>query len=175
MTYPQEYIQYLVYFHGSRDYFECHEVLEELWKKDKKEDRKKHWPGLIQVAVSLYHQRRGNLRGAQKVMQNAIQILEAEETALQSLDLHYESLIDLLTKRHSEIVKGKSYTSLELPIMSNELLEICKLECEKLNSTWGEHSDLSNEYIVHKHLLRDRSDVLTTREHAIKKREDRYS
>lgn len=175
MTYPEKYIQYLVYFHGLRDYFECHEVLEDLWKEDKKEERKRHWPGLIQVAVALYHQRRGNLRGAQKVMQNAIQILKAEEAALQSLSLHYESLMDVLTKRHNEIVEGKSYTSLELPIMSDELLELCKLECAKLNCTWGEESNLSNEYIVHKHLLRDRSEILKTREHARKKREDRYS
>ncbi len=34
MMYPNAYLDYLVYFHGHRDYFECHEVLEEYWKKD---------------------------------------------------------------------------------------------------------------------------------------------
>lgn len=51
--YPKAYIDYLVYFHGLRDYFECHEVLEEHWKKDDKAERKKYWVGLIQIAVAL--------------------------------------------------------------------------------------------------------------------------
>ena len=33
MVYPEAYIEYLMYFHGNRDYFECHEVLEEYWKE----------------------------------------------------------------------------------------------------------------------------------------------
>ncbi|PAD68333.1 hypothetical protein CHH83_14265, partial [Bacillus sp. 7586-K] len=32
--YDQEYIDFLVHFHCDRDYFECHEILEEHWKKD---------------------------------------------------------------------------------------------------------------------------------------------
>lgn len=31
--YPAEYLEYLVYFHADRDYFECHEILEEYWKE----------------------------------------------------------------------------------------------------------------------------------------------
>ncbi|MEH7501602.1 DUF309 domain-containing protein, partial [Neobacillus drentensis] len=27
--YPTEYIQFLAHFHGDRDYFECHELLED--------------------------------------------------------------------------------------------------------------------------------------------------
>ena len=35
--YSQAYIDYLVHFHGDRDYFECHELLEEHWKKTKED------------------------------------------------------------------------------------------------------------------------------------------
>ena len=31
--YPEAYTDYLCYFHGARDYFECHEVMEEYWKE----------------------------------------------------------------------------------------------------------------------------------------------
>ena len=27
VNYPEAYIEYLTYYHGARDYFECHEVL----------------------------------------------------------------------------------------------------------------------------------------------------
>ena len=30
MEFPLKYIDFLVHFHGDRDYFECHEILEEL-------------------------------------------------------------------------------------------------------------------------------------------------
>lgn len=36
--YPEAYIEYLAEFHGSRDYFECHELLEEHWKKTLREN-----------------------------------------------------------------------------------------------------------------------------------------
>lgn len=31
--YPTAYIKYLFHFHTDRDYFECHELLEEHWKQ----------------------------------------------------------------------------------------------------------------------------------------------
>lgn len=52
--YPKAYIEYLVHFHSDRDYFECHEILEEHWKQD---GRNKGWLVLIQTAVAFYHYR----------------------------------------------------------------------------------------------------------------------
>ncbi len=74
--YPTEYIQFLIHFHGDYDYFECHEILEEYWKTKPRGNRDDYLVGLIQVAVSLYHQRRTNWNGATKMMKSAITILE---------------------------------------------------------------------------------------------------
>ena len=46
-------------------YFETHEVLELAWRATPPGDRKQFLQGLIQLAVSLEHWRRGNPRGAQ--------------------------------------------------------------------------------------------------------------
>ncbi|WP_260405419.1 DUF309 domain-containing protein, partial [Paenibacillus sp. 598K] len=63
--YPDDYIQYLIEFHVTRDYFECHELLEEYWKEQPGDDPfYDTWVGLIQIAVSQYHHRRSNHRGA---------------------------------------------------------------------------------------------------------------
>ena len=61
MNFPQKYIEYLVHFHGDRDYFECHEILEEYWKKIDNGNKESIWVGLIQLAVANYHHRRKNL------------------------------------------------------------------------------------------------------------------
>ena len=39
MSYEPLYVAYLVYFNRDRDYFECHEVLEELWLERERDRR----------------------------------------------------------------------------------------------------------------------------------------
>lgn len=47
-----------------RQWFECHEVLEALWRELPRGPGRDYVQGLIQLAVSLEHWRRGNPRGA---------------------------------------------------------------------------------------------------------------
>jgi uncharacterized protein len=71
--YPDLYIQFLYYFNILRDYYECHEVLEELWLE---EGRDPLWQGLLQIAVGLYHFRNENINGARKLLRAALDKLE---------------------------------------------------------------------------------------------------
>lgn len=73
--YPDAYIRYLAEFHGTRDYFECHEILEEYWKEHPGDEQAQLWHGLIQIAVGQYHLRRGNREGARKMLRSAWQRL----------------------------------------------------------------------------------------------------
>ncbi|QWU18078.1 hypothetical protein SAMN04487895_11588 [Paenibacillus sophorae] len=68
MGYEPLYVAYLIYFNRDRDYFECHEVLEELWLS---KDRDPLYKALLQVAVGLYHYRNGNARGAIIMLEGA--------------------------------------------------------------------------------------------------------
>lgn len=57
------------YFEGLRlfsagDWFEAHEVLEALWREQPAGEGRLFLQGLIQLAVSLEHWRRGNARSA---------------------------------------------------------------------------------------------------------------
>jgi predicted metal-dependent hydrolase len=72
-TYEPLYIDYLIYFNRDQDYFECHEVLEELWLE---RDRDSLYKGLLQIAVGLYHFRNGNLRGGMMMLQSSVDLLE---------------------------------------------------------------------------------------------------
>jgi hypothetical protein len=54
-----------------RHWFECHEVLELLWRETPRGRTRDFLQGLIQLAVSLEHWRRGNPRGAAGQWQKA--------------------------------------------------------------------------------------------------------
>ncbi|MBN8208049.1 DUF309 domain-containing protein [Bacillus sp. NTK071] len=162
--YSDAYIEYLVHFHGLRDYFECHEILEEHWKEDPRGKRKLHWVGLIQVAVGLYHHRRNNFTGAERMIANAMRIITSERTELEKLSIDVDQLLLDLSHEHHLINSKAPYAGFEIPIVSNELLEKCRARCTELGCKYGDSSDLSNADLVHRHSRRDRSDVLEERD-----------
>jgi uncharacterized protein len=49
------------------EFFECHEVLEQVWL-NAQDERKLFLQGLIQIAVGFYHLRRGNAVGATRLL-----------------------------------------------------------------------------------------------------------
>ncbi|MDR6998607.1 DUF309 domain-containing protein [Neobacillus niacini] len=171
--YPTEFVEYMVHFHGDRDYFECHEILEEYWKRIDPGNKESIWVGFIQLAVANYHHRRTNIMGAKRTLEKAIAIFKSQSEVITQLGLEYTKLIEDLNGRLSEIEKRLPYSSMVLPICNSSLLEECKHSCKRTGFDWGKHSDLTNASLVHRHKLRDRTGVLEERERAfsIKKRQ----
>lgn len=161
--YPEAYIEYLAHFHGPRDYFECHEILEEYWKEDARENRKLHWVGLIQIAVGLYHHRRNNFIGAKRMISNARRIVITERDALENLDINVDVLSENLTSELQRINEALPYNSFEIPLTSNALFTMCENKCLELGSIYGSKSDLANLELIHRHTRRDRSEVIEER------------
>lgn len=62
-TMPEEYQAFFERFERG-EYYECHEVLEKLWLRDKN----RFYQALIQLAVALYHLSRGNSEGGRKLL-----------------------------------------------------------------------------------------------------------
>jgi len=60
---------------NEEDFFECHEVFEELWSESRGND-KKYLQGMIQAAVALFHFGNENFGGAKKLYHSARQRLE---------------------------------------------------------------------------------------------------
>ncbi|WP_079476631.1 DUF309 domain-containing protein [Marinococcus halophilus] len=160
--YPDAYILFLVEFHCTRDYFECHEILEDHWKETPSGKRDPVWPGLIQIAVGLYHERRGNLTGASKCLRNAFSILEPLPLRLQELGLDAERLALRIQKQLDHL--GEPYQDMNLPIMDSGLEAQCQRLCEQKNMRWLQASPLEDTDLVHKHVLRDRSDIVHERD-----------
>ncbi|MFD1396032.1 DUF309 domain-containing protein [Kroppenstedtia eburnea] len=82
--YSPLFVKFIHHFNGDRDYYECHEVLEELWME---EGRDPLYQGLLQVAVALYHHRNGNVNGARKLFRGALGKLEYQPEDALGIDL----------------------------------------------------------------------------------------
>src|SRR3954464_1839248 len=68
------------------DFFEAHEVWEELWADTQGEPRR-FYQGLIQAAVCLHHFGNGNIRGAKKLYHSSRAYLEEYRPLRLGLDL----------------------------------------------------------------------------------------
>ncbi|MDF9464087.1 MULTISPECIES: DUF309 domain-containing protein [Bacillus] len=171
--YPTEYIQFLIHFQGDYDYFECHEILEEYWKTKPRGNRDHYLVGLIQIAVSLYHQRRANWNGSTKMMKSAITILEKSGVSLQRLGINQVQLLSMLNERLQSIHKKERFVPLFLPLSDPLLEKQCIELCKKQNLSWKDLNAIPSEYIIHKHTLRDRTEVITERNEQLQKRKQR--
>lgn len=161
--YPKAYIDFLHYFHCDRDYFECHEVLEEHWKEKASGERKLHWVGLIQIAVGLYHHRRGNFNGAKRMLTNAVSIIRKHSDEIDRLALDSSKLIELLEDILTKIERKDPYSSFDLPLTDETLLISCMKRAAEEKQVWGAPSDLQNKSLIHRHSTRNRDDVIQER------------
>jgi predicted metal-dependent hydrolase len=77
-------------------FFDAHEVLEDVWRSVPREvslDRphgehlRLHLQGLVQLAVAFHHASTGNLVGARSVLKRAMRNLDGAESSFPDLDL----------------------------------------------------------------------------------------
>ncbi|WP_051236516.1 DUF309 domain-containing protein [Paenibacillus pinihumi] len=171
MRYAKPYMDFLVEFHATRDYFECHELLEEYWKEQGSSDPYAQiWVGLIQIAVGQYHHRRGNLKGASKMFYQADRRLQPE--LLDQLGLDGRAVTAMVKgKLHELSAEGEqvSFRDLNLPFRDQGLERECRELAEHAGYGWCEPSR-SDEQLIHRHTLRDRSSVIAARAEAYERR-----
>lgn len=171
-AYPEAYLDYLFEFHATRDYFECHEILEAYWKSIPPSDPDRDvWVGLIQLAVALYHHRGGNSAGAVKMYRGAAMKLRPETLDRLGLDGGATRKIaaDLARRLEAE-GEAAPYRAINLPIRDGALLKQLEDRAHRQGLAWGADDPLE-EAIVRKHALRDRSDVIEARSRAAAARE----
>lgn len=174
--YPEAYVAFLVEFHATRDYFECHEIMEEHWKSHPGDPFADAWIGLLQVAVALYHERRGNVEGARKLLTAALGRLR--ESDLDRLGLDGRDTIERVRRRLERLEAAKpdeapAYADLDLPVRDPELKRLCTEKCAALGLVWGAPSDPAADALLHKHARRDRTAVVEARLAAWRLRQER--
>ena len=70
----ERYVKFFALF-NERDFYECHEVLEDLWMETADGNRL-YYQGLIQTATAFYHLENGNLAGARKLFESGLAYLD---------------------------------------------------------------------------------------------------
>ena len=83
-----------IHLFNHRQYFECHEVWEELWTPERG-PRRLFLQALIHFAVALHHRERGNVTGAVRQLGKGLHKLAAYLPSCEGIDtarLHREGL-----------------------------------------------------------------------------------
>ena len=83
-----------IYLFNDREFFQCHEVLEEAWLPERG-PRRLFLQALIHLAVGLYHGERGNREGAVRQLRKGLEKLAAYLPFSEGIDterLHRETL-----------------------------------------------------------------------------------
>jgi len=83
--YPEQYLEGLRLF-NAEEFFECHDVLEELWAETIGES-KKFYQGLIQASIALFHFGNENLGGARKLYESSRKYLEPYAPHYEGIDV----------------------------------------------------------------------------------------
>ena len=150
------YIDYCTYFNGNRDYFECHEVLEEYWKQIAPGKRNHPLVGYIQVATGMYHWRRGNRKGAIRILQKGFKILNEQRNSIFYEKIDIDNFLDNIEYRIEQLNKNEVFTPFDLIITDDELKKIVD---ERICNS----APVDEQFILHKHSLRDRSEIIALR------------
>lgn len=66
-SYPKEYYDFFTFFNRG-EYYECHDLLEEIWMTEKDN---KFLQGLLQLSVGIYHFEYGNIKGSRLLLKSA--------------------------------------------------------------------------------------------------------
>lgn len=143
-------IHYVLLFECHADYFECHEVLEEAWQEGGRQDL--GYAALIQYAVAHYHARRGNTIGSQKSI-----LALKQKLAMAAADL----------ERHGIVIDEFARQLEDWPLP--EMLPLnhrLRQQIERLKLTFPA-THLTFDELVHKHLYRDRTSVISERLQAL--------
>ncbi|WP_165980647.1 DUF309 domain-containing protein [Macrococcus carouselicus] len=147
-----DYVDYYYYFLHARHYFECHEIMEDAWKNKVKYHKNDLEVGLILLATSQYHLRRGNIKGAQTCLRKAHAILENKKGHLMSAGLE-TTVLSLL----AEQLTSTQYEPLSLPLTDD-----MRIALKKRHPDFEVRSE-SDARWIHYHKTRDRQAVIAAR------------
>ncbi len=110
-----------------RYYWECHEILEDLWMVERG-DQKLFYQGLIQSAAALYHVLNANPQGVIKLCENGLKKLQNFAPVYMSVDLsQLISDLDFFLQEAKDILAGVktgfNYDKLPKILLGEEMRE----------------------------------------------------
>lgn len=155
------FVNFIIYFNSNQDYFECHEVLEEYWKSIPDSDKDHPLTAFILLATGMYHWRRGNIPGASRTLNKAMTKFPTflVKYPIYTEEIDFDLLVYDVTKAVNRLEQDLPFDSFPITILSVKITDLAiKLEQSMTLLPYG------SDAVIHKHMLRDRSDILRERE-----------
>ncbi len=119
--YDPRYLAGLLFF-NRHDFFEAHEVWEDLWQECAGPERR-FYQGLIQAAVALYHFGNGNVRGASKLYHSSRDYMSRFGSAYLGLDV--AAFWQQLSRCFAPILEGATP---DRPVLDPSLIPVLSLD-----------------------------------------------
>lgn len=160
----KDFIHYLVEFHATRDYFECHEIMEEYWKSQPQNEWSDLWVACIQIAVAQYHDRRKNSIGAKRMYESALTKFKSYVDLIKEIDLQH--LCRTIEARLTNF--DLPYYDFNFIINDKEIVQACDKLVQQRQLVWGRSSTTVSIDIIERHKRRDRSEVIAERQASLK-------
>ena len=155
------FCKFIVYFNENQDYFECHEVLEDYWKSIPGYTKEHPLTAFILLATGMYHWRRDNHNGAYRTMLKAERrMLDfTSHSELYIEEINFKLLLQDLQHALENVKSGLRFVPFKIDISSHTLKRLVENSPVQL-----ELLPADSDAVIHKHMLRDRTDILAERE-----------
>ncbi|MFC4411002.1 DUF309 domain-containing protein [Chungangia koreensis] len=153
------FIKYIEYFNGERDYFECHEVLEEYWKEVDPGNKDHPLVAWIQLATGLYHWRRNNFSGAKRMLEKSHLKMFRQQGSEFFAGIDLEHLLSDISRSLKAVEKREAFIPFKLQLSTSFFGD--GVDTAILDEKFREAESKS---LIHKHMRRDRSHILQERQ-----------
>lgn len=151
----KRWYDYLVEFHGTRDYYACHDFLEDWWFDI--DNPKNHiLVAYIQLAVGMYHWRRGNISSANTLFNKSNDKFRINQNKIYDFGIDEPKLFDLIEQLLRSTNNNEEFYDVNLPISDNSIEKRIHNICVERDIILYKKSDLGNDYLINKHVHKHR-------------------
>lgn len=136
-------------------------MLEEYWKSIPAYTKDHPLTCYILLATGLYHWRRGNINGAYRTLVKAEKKIVDFSTydSRFTEEIDYNQLVNSTKLAVQRIKTGESFSPFQIELKSEYLLSLVGNVAHFLQLL-----PVNSDAVIHKHMLRDRTDILIERE-----------
>lgn len=154
------FVKFIIYFNHNQDFFECHEVLEDYWNTFPERTKEHPLTSYILLSTGMYHWRRGNTIGALRTLKKAKHKMTMIEPTSAFIDgINFDGLLDNVNLAIQSIEAGQPFKFFPIGITCPEI----QLLSDKAETSI-DLLPFGSDAVIHKHLLRDRTEIIRIRD-----------
>lgn len=154
-------IAFYYQYHKHQHYFLCHDILEDAWKENSSFSKNDAVVSLILFVTACYHFRRGNTNGALKSYQKSLKVINEAKDSI-NLQLDIDAFKKIIQTQISSIQSSHAFVPVKLPVYKDFEMRIKFSHPDYAFTSFV----VSEPYIMHHHIKRDRTKVIQAREKA---------